>query len=432
MQIIVHRIPLIFLLIIHFFLSSEKKLYAFEKSSIKEGIFKPSIKTIQITREGWKLSYPIIELKGNVKLEISFDDISDKVNNYTYKIIHCDFDWNPSTISESDYIEGFRQNQFNNYSFSFNTYFKYVHYTLSLPNQDVNFLISGNYMIEGYEDYDDEKLIFRKRFIVAEPIANVVARVNRPVLSNYRDNSHEVNFVIEYKSFQIDNPYNDIKVAVLQNGRWDNAIFNLKPLFDKNGVLEYNYNLENLFSGGNEYRWFETKSVRYQSPYIREIIYKDGYFHVYLYPEELRANKQYFYNQDLNGKYYIEIQEENNDDLDADYVYVHFTLPYDNPLPGGDFYVMGALTYQIFSQNNKMIYNNETKAYELTILLKQGYYNYRYEFLKRGTNTGDPSLTEGNYYETENDYIILVYFHGIRSRYDRIIGYQIVNSLRKN
>ena len=428
----VHKITLFIFSVILFFLQSGIKLFANDGPDSKEGVFKESIKTIQITREGWKLSYPIIELNGNVKLEISFDDISDRVSNYNYKIIHCDFDWNPSPINESDYIEGFRQNQFNNYAFSFNTYFKYVHYNLSLPNQDVNFLISGNYLIEGYEDYDDTKLIFRKRFIITESKANVVASIQRPVLSGYRDNSHEVNFNIEYRSFPIDNPYSDVKIAVLQNGRWDNSILNLKPLFNKAGVLEYNYQMENVFRGGNEYRWFEIKSMRYQSPYIKNIVYKGGYFHVYLFPEELKANKQYFYEQDLNGKYYVEIQEGNNNDIDADYVYVYFTLPFNSPLPGGDFYVMGGLSEKVFSPSNKMIYNPDIEAYELTILLKQGYYNYRYEFLKTGTGSGDPTYTEGNHYETENDYIILVYYHGNRSRYDRIIKYQIANSLKKN
>lgn len=431
MPLNINRITIILLLVINIF-PGDNSISGSDDINTREGVFKPSIKTIQINREGWKLSYPVIELHGNVKLELSFDDISDKINNYNYKIIHCDFNWTPSTINESDYIEGFRQNQFNNYSFSFNTYFKYVHYRLSLPNQDVNFLISGNYIIEGYEDSDDQKLIFRKRFIITEPIAHVAASVNRPVLSIYRDNSQEVNFKIEYKSFPIDNPFSEIKVSVLQNGRWDNTIPNLKPLFDKNGILEYNYHMENLFRGGNEYRWFETKSMRYQSPYIKDIVFKEGYFHVYLYPEEIKANKPYFYNQDLNGKYYIEIQEENNNDLDADYVFVYFTLPFDDPVSGGDFYVMGALSEKIFSPANKMIYNPVNKAYELTLLLKQGYYNYRYEFLKNSSSEGDPSLTEGNHYETENDYIILVYYHGTRIRYDRIIGYQIVNSLRKD
>ena len=422
----------IILIILSIFISLEMGLFASDEASGKEGLFKESIKTVNITREGWKLSYPIIELNGNVKLLLSFDDISDEIRNYNYKIIHCDFDWRPSPLNEADYIEGFRQNQFNNYSFSFNTYVKYVHYSLSMPNQDVNFLISGNYIIEAFEDYDEEKVIFRKRFIVVESVANVKPSIQRPVLSAYRDNSQEVNFEVEYGSFPVDNPFSDIKVAILQNGRWDYAIKDLKPLFDKGGILEYNYHSENLFPGGNEYRWFDTKSLRYQSPYIKEIIYKNGFFNVFLFPEEIKGRKQYFYNQDLNGKYFVEIQEERDNDLDADYVYVHFTLPFETPQSTGDYYIMGKFTDNLYSAANKMEYNPQNQAYEHTLLVKQGYYNYRYEFLKNGNLTGDPSITEGNHYETENDYIFLVYHHGNRSRYDRIIGYQIANSLRKN
>jgi hypothetical protein len=427
----VHRITVYFLILTIFNCFINAGLFASGDLPLKEGVFKESIKSVSVTREGWKLSYPIIELKGEVKIALDFDDISDDVKNYSYKIIHCDFNWVPTQINESEYIEGFRQNQFNNYSFSFNTSVKYVHYSLDLPNQDVNFLISGNYTIEAFEDYDESHVIFRKRFIIAESISDIIPFIQRPVLSVYRETSQEVNFNIEYGSFAVENPFSDLKVAVLQNGRWDYAINDLKPLFDKGGILEYTYQKENVFQGGNEYRWFDIKSMRYQSPYVKGVNFKEGYFHVELFPEEIRATKQYFYNQDLNGKYYIEIQEEKNSDLDADYVYVHFTLPCDNPYTAGEFYVMGDLAGNVYSANNKMKYNPDTKAYEITMLLKQGYYNYRYEFLKNGFTSGDPSYTEGNHYETENDYIFLLYHHGNRSRYDRIIGYQIANSLKK-
>jgi hypothetical protein len=426
----VRGITIKFLFIVIPFISEPTFIHSIAAIPLEEGVFRENIKTVQIFRSGWKLSYPVIELNGDVNLELSFDDFSDRVNNYSYKIIHCDFNWNPSPLSDQDYIKGFRQNLFYDYSFSFNTYFRYVHFKLNLPNNDVKFLISGNYVIEVINDSDGE-LVFRKRFIVTEPLVNIIAEVQRPVLSSYRNTCQQINFNIVYNSYRIDNPLNDIKVAILQNGRWDNAIFNLKPLFDKNRVLEYNYNLENLFSGNNEYRWFDIKSTRYQSAYIKDVIFKDGYFHVYLFPEEINASKQYFYSQDLNGKYYIEVQEGSNNDLDSDYIYVHFNLPYEPEITNGNFYVMGALSDNLFSEINKMNFNPETKAYELTLLLKQGYYNYRYEVLKKGMKKGDPSITEGSYYETENDYIILVYYHGISSRYDRIIGYQFVNSLRK-
>jgi len=398
---------------------------------IKEGVFKESIHSVQLYREGWKLSYPVIDLNSQLSLELSFDDIAGSVANYYYKIVHCSFEWTPSNISEGDYLDGFLPVQITNYEMSFNTYFSYIHYSLKLPNEDFRFMASGNYALIVFEDLDESKVAFVKRFMVSDALVNVTADVNRPVLSIYRNNSHEINFNIETGSFSIDNPYQDIKVAILQNGRWDQSINDLKPLFDKNGVLEYNYQMENVFPAGNEYRWFDIKSMRYQSPYVKNIVYTDRHFHVSLFPDPIKANSRYFYEEDLNGRFYIEIQEEQKDDTEADYVYVYFTLPYNFPVADGDIYIMGALSGSEYNDMNRMKYNPGNHSYELTLLLKQGYYNYRYEFLKIGKTSGDASLTEGNYYETENDYFILVYYRGSSSRYDRLIGYQIANSLKK-
>ena len=429
----VHKVILLFYIVLFFSLSSIVFGIPPQNNLIlTETVYKESIHSIQLNRDGWKLSYPIIDLNSELAIALSFDDIADNIANYYYKIIHCNFDWTPSNINEGDYIDGFLPLQIMDYAFSFNTYFSYVHYTLKLPNDDFKFLISGNYTLVVFEDLNENKIAFVKRFMISDALVNVSAMVNRPVLSMFRNTSQEVNFNVETGSFEIENPFNDIKVSILQNGRWDQSINNLKPLFDKNGILDYTYQLENIFAAGNEYRWFDIKSVRYQSPYVKNITYSGGHFNVFLFPDQVKASSRYFYEEDLNGKYFIEIQEEQKDDTEADYVYVNFSLPYDAPIMGGDFYVMGSLSVSEYSEKNRLKYNFENKSYELTLLLKQGYYNYRYEYLKHGKVAGDASITEGNYYETENDYLILVYHRGSSSRYDRLIGYQIANSLKKN
>jgi hypothetical protein len=400
-------------------------------SILTDAVYKESLHSIQLYRDGWKLSYPIIDINKEVALELSFDDISADVANYYYKIVHCNFDWTVSNINEGDYIDGYLPAQLTDYSMSFNTYFSYIHYKIKLPNEDFRFLISGNYAIVVFEDSNEDKIAFIKRFMVSESLVNVIASVDRPVLSMYHNNSHEVNFNIETGSFEIENPYKDVKVAILQNGRWDQSINNLKPLFDKNGILEYNYQLENIFPAGNEYRSFDIKSMRDKNPYLKNKEYSSGHFNVLLFPDPVKAASRYFYEEDLNGKYFVEIQEEDDDDIKADYISVSFSLPFESPIVDGDFYVMGALSGPGYSETNRMIYNFETKSYELTLLLKQGLYNYRYEFLKHGKSAGDASITEGNFYETENDYVILVYYRGSSSRFDKLVGYQIANSLNK-
>ncbi|MCK4920906.1 MAG: DUF5103 domain-containing protein [Bacteroidales bacterium] len=395
-------------------------------------IFQKNIKSMMMFREGWRLSYPITELNSDVKLKLIFDDLSDEVKTYHYKIIHCNADWTQSNLSDSEYLDGsIFQNYIQNYQFSFNTYTSYIHYDLSLPNEDINFKVSGNYVIQIYENYNEDEIILSHRFMITEKQVMVEADVMRPVLSIFKDNSQQINISVNYSSFLLDDPYQDIKLVVLQNGRWDNALKGLKPLFDNNGILDYNYQMENVFEGGSEFRWFDIKSLRYQSPYIRSIDFEDNAYHVYLFPEEDRSRKQYFYEEDLNGKYYVEIQEEQNNDTDADYVNVYFEFPSEEALFEAEFYVLGELSNWEISEKNKMTYDESSQSYKLDLLLKQGYYNYHICSAKTSDSPGELRYSEGNHYETENDYIVLVYYTDKRRYYDRLIGYQIVNSLRK-
>lgn len=423
-----NRFLIIFLGIIF---TANLSIFGSEEDVFYNEIKKENIKSVQLFRDGWRLSYPIIDLNGSLSLVLKFDDLSSEIKNYQYKIVHCDSDWRASPLSESEYLDGYYQNQIEEYDYSFNTYFSYINYTLKIPNDETFFKISGNYAIVVYENFDEENVAFIKRFMIAEKLVSAKADVQRPVLSVYRDNSQQVNFTVDYGSFKIDDPYSDIKVVLLQNGRWDNAINNLKPLFDKNGSLIYDYQMGNVFPGGSEFRWFDLKSMRYQSPYIKSVTFSDGHFEAELFPEENRANKLYFYNEDLNGKYYVEIQEEDNNDTDADYLWVNFKFPYPQPMTNGNFYIFGALTNWQMNEKSKMEYDLESKSYLTRLLLKQGYYNYFIAFKEYGSKIGELEYSEGNHYETENDYILLVYYYGTTSRYERLIGYQIVNSLRK-
>ncbi len=398
---------------------------------ISERIYKENIKTIQLFREGWRLSYPVIDLYSEVNLILKFDDLSEEIKNYNYRIVHCDSEWRPTGLNETEYLSGMIQDQIDDYNYSFNTYTSYVHYTLNLPNQNISFRLSGNYAIIVYEGFDETNVAFVKRFMVTEKIVKVDANVTRPILSAYRDIGHQVNFNINYGSFRLEDPYSDIRVVIMQNGRWDNVITDLKPLFDRNGTLVYDYQMENVFMAGKEYRWFDIKSLRYQSPYIKSVDFDVDNFYVTLFPDEDRSNKVYFFEEDINGKFYVEVQEESNNDTDAEYVFVDFEFPTGEPAVTGDYYIMGELSNWQFTERNKMKYDFNSSSYKLRLRLKQGYYNYHIGFLEKGSEQADLSYAEGNSYETENDYLIFVYHYGTTSRYERLIGYQIINSLRR-
>ena len=395
-------------------------------------IYRENIKTVQLHRTGWDLSYPIIELNTPDRLSLSFDDLTNQVKNYTWTIEHCNADWYPSGLAVEEYMSGFAQQSIDDYALSFNTYVNYVHYKINLPNDDVHILLSGNYVIKVLEDYDEKNPVLVKRFSVSESLASITGRASRPVSDPYRDDGHQVNFTVRLGSLSVHDPYSEIKVAIQQNNRWNMSIRKLKPLFVRGDELDYNHTSENIFKAGNEYRHIDIKSMRYMAEMVKKIDYQPPYYHVFLYPDETRDNGRYFYHEDLNGRYYIEVQEGVNRDTESDYVHVHFTLPMDVPFVHGNLYISGALNNWEFNDINKMVYNFGTKAYELDLLMKQGYYNYEYVFIRDDSLFPDAAFLEGSYYEAENDYVVYVYLSTNTSRYDRLITYQLLNSVRQN
>ena len=393
-------------------------------------IYKESIKTPLTYRQGFELSLPAIELNTNDAIEISFDELSDNIENYSYTLIHCNSNWQPSIISENDYMDGFFENPITDYQQSFNTFTNYIHYKIVIPNENVKIKLSGNYILLVYENGNKSELVLTRRFFVIESKTEIKASIKRATQIDLMKSHQEVDFTLK-NTFNCNDPFQDIKVIISQNYRWDNIITDLKPLFVKDNELIYNYEDGNVFPGGSEFRWFDAKSVRYQTERVKAISYEKPNFHFTLIPDEKRTFKIYFQWQDLNGKFLVKNSEGINSSVEADYIYVHFSLPYEAPMIDGNMYVFGGFSDWQCIKNNMLKYNYEKKAYELSLLLKQGFYDYQYAYLKDGTREIDLGFIEGNHYETENDYFIFVYWHDISSRYDRLVGYKMINSIHQ-
>ena len=390
------------------------------------------IKTVQLYKQGWNLSYPLISLKSDEKLELHFDLLDDQAETYYYTFIHCTKDWEKSDIFTNDYLEGYPDNPIEEYEASFNTTTPYYHYKLSFPNDRVSISLSGNYALVVYPaDKPDEPVIIQ-RFIVTEDAVKIDVDAHRPQMTKDNSTHQQIDFTVNHSGLNLNDPYRNTYAFIMQNGRWDNAKRNLKPDFYGGNEMKYSsLSDKNIFPGGNEYRYFDIKSVRYQSEYVQKIDYVIPNYNVYLFPSDNREFKPYFYSQDFNGKYYIAVQEGKNFDLDADYVYVYFTLPSKQPVAGGEMYISGNFNNWEFNKNNLMIYNSSRGEYEGTMLLKQGWYNYEYVFRDDKSADGSATVFEGSHYETENDYIVLIYYRNPRERYDKVIGSVISNTLNR-
>ncbi len=385
-------------------------------------IYDENIKTAMLYRNGWPLSSPILELSTGEELKLSFDDLSKEVRSYNYTIVHCSKNWEESDLMDMDYVDGFVENEITEYRYSLNTFQEYTHFNLVFPNEDMRIRISGNYLLVVYTDGNKENVVLTKRFMVVEPKVNVLPIVKRATLLDDRNYKQEIDFTIMHEGYTISDPYSEIYVVITQNNRWDNAIRGLQPLFVRSDELIYDYDRENVFTAGNEFRHFSTRSFRYRSERVAANIVDSTYNHVHLIPDQKRSFLKYSTQSDINGRFFIKNEEGNDAEVDADYAYVYFTLPYDAPMINGDIYLLGELNNWVMNKTSKMEYNYKKKTYEKKLMLKQGYYEYQYVYKEDGQAAGDETLIEGSHYDTENEYTIYVYDSSLRNNYDQLIA----------
>ena len=415
-----------FIFLFVFFVAAQEEKFYYENA-----VYNENIKTVLMYREGFDLTNPVLEMNMEAPLIFKFDDLSDETKNYNYTIIHCDADWNESYLTQSEYLDGFPENPLNDYALSFNTTFNYVNYQLLIPNEDVRPKISGNYVLVVYEENDRKKVVITQRFYVVENRVQIEGTVRRATLDAFKGENQEIDFTIHHDDVVIENPMKDVKVVIMQNNRWDNAIRDLKPLFVRERRLVYDYNRENVFEAGNEFRYFDIRTNRIPGENVLSTDFHRPYYHKTLMTDEIRADKKFFQYKEMNGKYVVESQdpEVHDYDTECDYVFTHFSLPLESILLGGSVNVFGALTGWNANKSNEMTWNFDTSQYELTLLLKQGYYNFQYVYVEQGSTVADNKNLEGSFWETENDYQIFVYYRSFSGRYDRLVGYRILNSI---
>jgi len=401
---------------------SNKEIHLKNEQNItyKNQIINPNIKTVLCHKKDEKLSLPIINLFSDDKLLISFDDLDAERKDYYYTIIHCNADWTASDLMKNEYIDGFTEEHINDYEFSFNTIQKYTHYQFKFPSTNIKPTISGNYIFKIYEG--NGNIVFYRRFMVLDTKLNIKAKVRRATLAAKRNTKHEIDFTIRHPNLVVADPFKDIKVYIKQNNQEDNAIVDLKPQFVRNDELIYDYEDGNTFWGNNEFRNFDFKSLRYQSERIKTINFDSTHNHVYLFNDKKRPFDRYSIEIDINGKFIIESQEGWRSSIEADYAFVHFSLPTDYIIYG-DLYLLGAFSDWELKEDFKLKYNTNRNQYEKSIYLKQGYYNYHYALNDTTTGRVDVSFIEGTHYQTRNDYYIYVYYRSVSERYDKFIGF---------
>ncbi|MBK6984806.1 MAG: DUF5103 domain-containing protein [Bacteroidetes bacterium] len=394
--------------------------------------YKPYIKTAQLHESTFDVNPAILRFNGTEQLELSFDDLEADKKDYSIAFVHCDANWEPSNLMSSEFMNGFYEANILNFNFSTNTIQKYTHYSILFPQSNMQFSKTGNYMVFVYQDNDKEKIIITKRFMIYEDKVTVVANVRQAIGNDEQYEKQHIDFNIINSQYELTNPFTDMKVIITQNNRWDNAVNNIKPTFTEPRQLTYSLDDKSTFNGGNEFRFFDSRSLRTYTERVANITRDSSYtYHIELKTDELRTFKSYSFYNDLNGGFLIKNQDlATNPDIEADYAWIHFFLPYDTQT-SGNFYVLGKLTEWRLNKSNRMTYNYKKMGYECDLFVKQGYYNYTYVFLADEKKAADETSSEGNHWATENDYTIYVYHRQRGTYYDQLVAIKRFNSFRR-
>ena len=382
------------------------------------------IKTITFKSNTTQGQLPVLKLGEPLLLE--FDALNGDEEDFYYVIQHLNFDWTPSNLVKSEYLKGLDNQRILNYRNSFNTYQIYSHYELTIPNiQTRGILKSGNYMISIYDDYDE--LMFSRKFMVYEDIVNVGVKVKRSRDVKVIKEKQSIDLVISSNSINFNNPSETIKTLIIQNNNLNTAITDLKPEYILGNQLIYRYATASAFYGGNEYLYFENKDVRAANVGVQFIDLKDLY-HSYLYTDTSRKDSPYTFNPDINGNFQITTINGSDINVEADYTMIHFSLLHEE-IKDSDIHVFGNFNAFAIEDLTKMEFNSESGRYECILKLKQGFYNYKYVTIDKNTKEMDEGSISGNFWQTENNYKVLVYYRNLGARYDRLIGFGEASSI---
>ncbi|MVN21927.1 type IX secretion system plug protein [Mucilaginibacter arboris] len=392
-------------------------------------VYQSNIKTVQLYNSTQESSFPIIGLHTNDVLLLGFDDLNGGTKTYNYTIEHCDADWRPSGLSPSEYLQSFTEDRIMDYRYSFNTKQKYTHYQLKLPNYNIIPKLSGNYLLKVYPEGNPSEPILTRRFYVVDNKAGLAAGIIPSNNVVNRSANQKINFSVNISALSVQNPYAEIRTIILQNGRNDVSTINTNPQFVQGGILQFNDFQTNDFAGGNEFRRFDLRTLLAGGEHINRI-YRDTANTVMLMNDKPLTQTAYTFQYDNDGKFFILNTDGRDPRTDADYAHVYFNLNYSPPNLNDAVFITGKFNDWRLDESSKMNYDASRGNFYTDLYLKQGIYDYHY-VLKQNQEIDQTSI-DGSHFETENDYQFLVYFRRTGSRYEELVGYQLINTTKGN
>ena len=382
-----------------------------------------NIKTVSFLQNNQNV-VPLFELRAGFLFQ--FDDLFGNEANYYYEIVHCDYNWVPTNIPKQEYLKGFDGQRIQEYQNSLNTLQIYSHYKLPIPNQFTQLLLSVNYVLKILDE--NKEVVLSRKFILYEDLVTIPIQIKRARTANYLEYKHNIEFSVKSQLINFQNPLKNIKVVLLQNGQFNTAIKNIAPQYTIGNELIYRYDTQTQFWAGNEFLYFDNNDIRAAGNNVSRIDSSNGIYNSNLYTNNARANYHYSVAPDVNGNFVVRNIRAEKNEIEADYAWVYFSLSAPAFMANKGIYITGMFNNYSLSPEYKMDFNVKQNTYEKAVLIKQGFTNYQYQVADAKGTIDAENAIDGNFWQTENDYSILVYYRENTDRYDRVIGKATANS----
>ena len=404
------RIQILELLVFVFFSVSMYSQFSDVPENIKTIIFKSSNTNNSFLNYG-------------EQFELSFDDLDSDEKNYYYQINHFDYKWSDSNLLKSEFLNGFDDLRITEHRNSFNTLQSFTHYKIKIPNEDVSIKISGNYSISIHLSNGEE--VFEKKFsIIANTVPIKISISKSNIVKDIDTNQKIKTTILCENCTKLFNSASSLKMIIIKNNNWLNSQIIEKPKYILSDKLIYD-DIE--FNGGNEFLNFDNSNINSTNLRIYKTTLTDLYNN-FLTKDKERTNSFYEYNPDINGEYVINSNTNFDIDIENDYARIFFNFKTDNYDLNKNIYLIGKFNDFIINENYKLLYDQKTKSYKGSFLFKQGFYNYKYAFNNK-LNKKEVHYFEGNFWETENTYRVLLFHKKINDKYYKIIGTNVVSSI---
>ena len=387
------------------------------------GIFDTSFRSLKVQRADNFFAAPVLSLGEQGTLTVTFDRLVEDRDFLRYRLVHCNSDWQPSQLMESEYLDTFNDISIDDYAFSQNTFVHYVNYRIEFPTEDAHPLVSGNYLLQVYDEDDPDAVLLQTRFSIEEPAVEITATADAHTDRGINGEYQQVSMTVDTQRQRVRDPYNDVITVLEQNWSPSMPVTLTHPQRVESGRLVYEHLQPLIFRAGNEYRRFETVRADYPGMSVDSVKYMGRNYHAWLRTDIPARDHSYTYDRTQNGRYMVREYNATDSDLGADYVTVHFTLQMPE-LTNAAVYLDGEVWQGRFTDANRLRYDRDRQAYTAEVPLKQGSYNYRYVIV--GTGGADPYFVDGDKYETHNEYTVKTFIREVGSRYDRLVGTKIV------